>query len=164
MLYDTERGCSLIEPDDLKKNDLYRLFERKNKIVTVKTTFKKLHNFLDEQKPSENSQLVWVRLAKLCGSQSKTPHKDICYFENVVYNTVGEDGKNFLKLSGTLFMIAIAERNETWMTAKSSDTEKYDSETGDEITWRSYWINENFKPIKKSGFILDDLRNKFNKK
>ena len=52
---------------------------------------------------------------------------------------------NFLKLAGLLFMITIAERKETWLSAKTKENERYDPITGKEIAWRSYWINENFK-------------------
>jgi hypothetical protein len=163
MLYDYEKGCSLVDPDALKRSDLYKAFERKNPAKTVTTTFKKLNSFLDEQKPSESSQLVWIRLAKMWGRNSASPHKDICYLEDVVLNSVG-DGKNFLKLAGTLLMICVAERHETWLSSKTAETEKFDAETGNEIAWRSYWINNNFKPTKKDGFTIDDLAKKWGKK
>lgn len=165
MLYDLEKGCSLVDPEALRKNDLYKSFERKNHKRTVDATFRKLHSFLDEQKPSENSQLIWIRLAKMWGRNSTTPHKDICYLEDVVLNSVG-DGKNFLMLAGTLLMICVAERKETWLSSKTASTEKFDRETGNEIAWRSYWINNNFKPknTKKSGYTIQDLASKFNKK
>lgn len=164
MLYDFEKGCSVVDPESLKRSDIYKKFESSTHTKTITATFKKLNNFLNEQKPSQSSQLVWVRLAKMWGRNSDTPHKDICYLEDVVFNAVGGD-KSFLMLAGTLLMICVAERNgETWLTSKTSSTEKYDRETGKEIAYRSYWIDNNFKPIKKSGFSVDDLVSRFNRK
>jgi hypothetical protein len=164
MLYDFEKGCSVVDPEALKRSDIYRKFEQVTHPKTITTTFKKLNSFISEQNPSAKSQLVWIRLAKMWGRSSTTPHKDICYLEDVVFNAVGGD-KNFLMLAGTLLMICVAERQgETWLTSKTSETEKFDRETGKEIAYRSYWIDNNFKPIKKSGFSVKDLATKFNRK
>lgn len=154
MLYDFEKGCSIVDPDALKRSDIYKKFESVTHPKTITATFNKLHNFIDDQKPSMRSQLVWIRLAKMFGRNSATPHKDICYLEDVVFNAVGGD-KSFLMLAGTLLMICVAERQgDTWLTSKTSETEKFYHNTGKEIAYRSYWID--IEPPRPKGTWIPD--------
>lgn len=144
MLYDFETCLQVVDPNALRRMPIYKKLVRVNKDVTIKAIFRKLKKFLDAQEPSARSQLVWVRLAKMMGRSGTAPHADICYIEDVVEKTVG-DGKEFLMLCGVLFMISIAEREETWLTNKNACGEMIvDRMTGKLITWRGYWIDENF--------------------
>lgn len=140
MLIDFERGCKAIKPKTLKEMAIYQKFERTHQKRTIDAIFKRLNSFLDSQNPSQKSELIWVRLAKMMGRQSETPNKDICFIEDRVLDAVG-DGPEFLMLCGTLFMIAIAERPERWLSSKVSKG-SYDPHTGKEIAWRSYWIDK----------------------
>lgn len=164
MLFDLERGCKLITPEDVKGMDLYKAFESRNDKRTVKSVHRKLHKFLDKNKPSKSSQLVWTRLAKEFGHQSTQPHADITYIEDVIRDTVGDE--QFLKLAGTIFMCVIAEREENhWLSAKTAEKETYDHETGKLVAWRGYWINTQFEiPERYRKHTIDDLTTRFNRK
>lgn len=167
MLWDTERGCCLLDPTKLRKDDYYKWFERSNGKSTVEAVFRRLHKFLDSQNPSAKSDLVWVRLSRMMGRGSETPHKDIVYIEEVVAKTVHEDGKSFLIMCGLLFMIAISERSEKWLCNKNGTHEMaVDKFTGKTITWRGYWIAPDFVPPEEKGIghSVEDLLSKFNKR
>lgn len=143
MLFDITNGCHRVESEDLKNMRHYQAFIQKAHPSTVKAVFQKINSFLDSQKPSTNNQLIWVRLAKMMGRKSASPHKDIVYVEEAVEKAVG-DGKNFLLLCGLLFMITIAEREEKHWLCHKVETDDIDPESGKFIAWRGYWINTDF--------------------
>lgn len=164
-LFDIDQGARLLETDELKKIKPYPLFDKVNTTVTKQAVFRKLHKFIDSQKPSQSSQLTWFRLAKVIGDTSDQQHKDIKYIEDVILKTVG-NGKAFLQLAGLLLLIAVSERPEKyWLTSKTAETEKFDRDTGKPIEWRGYWINKNFVvPSQYKKHSLDDLVSRFNRK
>ena len=88
MLYDLERGCALIDPDDLKdENDLWGAFIRANSHkATQDAVFRRLNKFIDSLQPSESSNLVWTRLAKEIGDMSDNSKSDISIVEEAIRN------------------------------------------------------------------------------
>ena len=163
MLFDVTDGCFPIDPGSLREIELYKAFERKSPRSTVEAVFKKITIFLDGQEPSESSQLVWVRLAKMWGGKSVAPNPDIVYIEKAVERAVG-DGKPWLMLCGLLFMIAIADRHEKYWLCHKVESDDIDEDTGKFIAWRGYWINPDFVvPDQFKTHSFDDLSKKFNR-
>lgn len=152
MLYDCEKGMALVDPEKLKQNPLYIKLESMNRKTTIDAIFRRIHKFLDSQQPSIQNHLVWVRLSKLIGRNSRAPHADIVFIEDRIAKTFGEHSTQFTRMGGLLFMIAIAETTSAvvWLTNKNPLHEMMvDKATGNLITWRGYWISDTFVPPQK---------------
>lgn len=109
----------------------------------IKAVCRIIDEGLNRLRPSQNSRLVWTRLASFAGDHSNAlNHADNEYLWKTMKEIFGED---HCKIAlGGLLRWRISTRDETWLLYVR-DTGEHDPVTDKLITISEYWIDETYK-------------------
>ena len=149
-LYDLEMGGKLVDP-----KSFYNKFIKTVANQIDPHEFNEMCRTFDIQlageKPSQKSQLVWTRLAKLVGYDSEDPSGSKEHIWEHAMVAVKGHGEQCNLFVGALMMWRISLIDtETWLIQKTHDA-------GAIHPYRGYWVNNNF--VKH--FTMKDLQGKF---
>jgi len=154
-LYDLERGGGIIIPEDFFTKYVEQFANQ-----LASKTFKKICDTFDQEldslKPAKKSQLTWTRCGAMIGFKGSASGERINHMWEFASRAAKQHPDTTNKFVGSILMWRISLRPEKWLTQKTQGK-------NDIHPHRGYWIYAAFKPTV-SGFSVQDLEDKFNKK